>query len=428
MSQSPNPSDRQPRFIPSRTGRVISYGGLVERILTQFHEEHGDDILRMPAEDETERRTLVKEVGEYIFAVESVLLTRAEQAEILQRVYSELFGYGVLDALLHDPRLTTISIEGADKLAVREGPGQDLTPRDTVFDDVPHVRRTLEKILHAAGAELREDTPIIETGLTVNNRAVCLNVGAPPFTAEWTADIRLHPLQALTLDDLVNAEFMTPQAAALLRAIVTSVHGLVVVGNTEAGKTTLMSALVRELASCEGVTSVERAQGLHVPAEVNALVVKWPVGDKPGVTFAEQIQAALEIHPSLLVLDELRSDDRSAITPLLSQADAPRQWWVFRGTTDALRTRTALTMLARMSDPSQSEAQVDALTRRLPFIVMVKRRRQGGLELREIGEWQFREGRDYADYVPLMEADADGLGLTKHRPALSLDLPADFWG
>jgi hypothetical protein len=84
-------------------------------------------------------------------------------------------------------------------------------------------------------------------------------------------------------------------------------------------------------------------------------------------------------------------------------------------------------MLARMSDPGKSEEQVTALTQRLPFLVMLKRRRDG-LELREIGEWQFREGRDYADYVPLMEADFEGVRVTKNRPAHALDLLEDFWG
>ncbi len=427
MSDSPDGSERQPRLVPSLTGRVISYGGLVERILHQFHEEHGDDIRSMPAEDETERRTLVKEVGEYIFAVESVVLSRAEQAEILQRVYSELFGFGVLDALLQDSRLTTIAIDGADKIAVREGPGQDLTAREPIFDDVPHLRRTLSKILQAAGTDLNDDTPVIEIGLTVNNRSVSINVAAPPFAPEWSADIRLHPVQRPTLDDLVHSEVLTAQAATLLRAIVRSEQGLVVVGNTEAGKTTLMSALMRERASLERVVTVERSGELHMPVDIQRLVVRWPMGDTPGITFGEQIQAALDATPALLVLDELRSDDPATIAPLLSQETPPRQWWVFRGTTDMVRTRTALTMLARMSDPSQSEAQVMALTQRLPFLVMLKRRR-GGLELREIGEWQFLEGRDYADYVPLLEVDFEGVVLTGKRPAHALDLPEDFWG
>lgn len=425
---STTPPERQPRLVTSRTGRVISYGGLVERILQQFHEEHGEDILHMPAEDETERRTLVREVGEYIFAVESVVLSRAEQAEILQRVYSELFGYGVLDALLNDTRLTTIAIDGADKISVREGPGQELTAREPIFEDVPHLRRTLEKILHAAGAALNEDTPVIETGLLINNRAVSLNIATPPFAPEWSADIRLHPVQALTLDDLVKAGVMTDQVATLLRSVARSPHGLVVVGNTESGKTTLVSALMRELPSLDNVATVERARELNVPEVVTRFVVKWATGpDDAGVTFGEQIQASLEGNPALIVLDELRSDDPSAIAPLLKQDDAPRQWWVFRGTNDTQRTRTALTMLARMSDPGQSEAQVTALTQRLPFLVMLKRRRDG-LELREIGEWQFREGHDYADYVPLMEADFEGVRVTKNRPARALDLPADFWG
>jgi hypothetical protein len=89
-------------------------------------------------------------------------------------------------------------------------------------------------------------------------------------------------------------------------------------------------------------------------------------------------------------------------------------------------------MLARMSDRTQPEMMVFNLYERLPFIVVVKRRK-GFIQLREIAEWQFpdnyKEVTDlvYADYVSLMELESDTCQPTGKLPKHALDLPESFW-
>lgn len=419
--------ERPPKFVPSLTGRVISYGGLVERIVKQFHEEYDDDAPALKeADSDVKRRGLVRDVAGYVFGVESVHLSLPEQADVIQRAYSELFGYGVLDTLLHDDRVTTIQLTGAEKIAVRYAPGEDLTVLEPIFDDIHHVRRTLKRLLIDAGAELRDDVPAIETGLVVNSRPICVNLALPPYTPELSADIRLHPAIAPTLDDLVNSSYLTPKAAIFLKILAQSENGFIIVGDTESGKTTLLSALSPYLSEPARMVSVERAGELRLPEGAKRYTVVWETDEKPGISFAEQVAAALATQPGTLLLDEVRSDEPGAIAPLLMDAEVPRLIWSFRGTSDAKRTRTALAMLARMSDPAQSETRVATLYHRLPFVVTVKRRK-GKIELREIAEWQWTPGADYPDYVELLSAGWDGVAPTGKRPVRALSLPEDFW-
>ncbi|HUN05449.1 MAG TPA: ATPase, T2SS/T4P/T4SS family [Aggregatilineales bacterium] len=418
---------REPELVAGHSGRrMYSLNALAERISTAFVEEFGTDSADLrEADTPTKRLKLLMGTVDYVMAVESVAMGSSEKAELINRVYSNLFGYGPLDKLFLDPRLTTIVLEGADKASVRYGHGE-LESLGPIFQTNDDLRRIIARLLADAGAELREDQPFIEAGFMAGDRPACINLVTPPLTFQLTADIRLHGPTVPSLDDLVTGGFMTTQARALLEAIMQSSHGLLIVAETESGKTTLLSVLARLLLNPEQVVAVERAGELQLPTAMHRLTARWPVGDQPGVTFGEQIGHALERKPACLILDEVRSDEPLTIAPLLEQPQAPRLIWSFRGAIFAKRLQSALSMLARRADFGQGETLVRSLYQRLPFVVTVNRV-GGQLRLWSIAEWQFRHSPDYPTYTMLMQVSEGQLRLTEDRPALPLDLPDGFW-
>lgn len=433
-NELPDDEKRPPALVSSRPGRMVSMRGLVERIMEQFYYEHGEsesDALKAST-TEVERRKLVRATADYIFSVESVRLELKERSQIIARAYSELFGYGPLDTLFSDEAVTTITLEGTQKAAVRHAPGSELIPLEPLFEDTPHMQKTLRRLLRDAGAQLREDVPIVEAGVLIDGRRVCVAVATPPYVPELAVDIRVHPKTLPTLESLGESGFMNEKSRQLLQAIAKSEHGFIIVGETESGKTTLLSTLAQLLPNPDTILAVERAGELALPKGSERLVAAWRIDEKPAVTFGERIQQALEQKPQTLLLDEVRADEPESIAPLLSQPDMPRQIWSFRGASDANRIRSALGMLARMSDRNQPETMVFNLYERLPFIVMVKRRK-GYLQLREIAEWQFPDNYKetnetvYADYVSLLELDEGQCQPTGKLPKQHLDLPKTFW-
>jgi Flp pilus assembly CpaF family ATPase len=428
MSDSQQKPDRQPQFISGQLGRrMISMAALTERIEAAFVEEYGEnsEALR-EADTPTKRLKLLLGTVDYVLAVESVQVSPDEKADLINRAYSNLFGYGPLDALFLDERVTTVSLDGADRAAVRYGSG-DLTQLGALFQDAEHFTRIIRRLLLDSGVELREDQPYMETGLLIENRPVCVNLLAPPVTTQLTADIRVHPRKAPTLEDLTTSGFMTAQAADLLRALVVSPHGFIVAGETESGKTTLLNALVQMLPEPEKTIAVERAGELRPPTGIERLIARWPIGEQAGITFGAQIGSALTKQPACLVLDEVRADEPGSIGPLLDMPDAPRQIWSFRGAIFAKRLQSALSMLARRADFGQGEELVRALYQRLPFVVSVIRT-NGELRLWGVSEWQFRDSPDYPTYTPLLQTEQRELKLVGHQPTRPLNLPPAFWG
>jgi type IV secretory pathway ATPase VirB11/archaellum biosynthesis ATPase len=401
-SEKPPRSDadkgREPRFVPGRSGtRMFSMAALLERIEDAFRDEYSLDVLR-EADTAPKRYRLILDTTDYVLAVESVQVTSDEKADLIRRAYSRLFGYGPLDPLFLDERVTTINLNGSARASVRYG-HDDLVSLPPLFEDDAHLRGVIERLLLDAGAELRDDLPAIETGLTVGGRPVSLSAVLPSVAFGFNVDIRVHPAAPPTLDELAAGGFMSAAALDLLRRLLASKHGFVIAGETETGKTTLLNALAAELPG--RLASVERAGELRLSPDARRFVVRWPVGDAPGVPFGDQALAALASRPGCLLLDEVRSDEPEAIAPLLLLDEPPRQIWVVRGAPDHKRLQSALGMLARRADRAQGEAIVHALYERLPFIVTVARIR-GRLQLFSVAEWQSRVDTDYPDYVMLM--------------------------
>jgi pilus assembly protein CpaF len=404
---------------------MVSLAALLEKVVSAFTAEHSDSPALREADTETKRLKLILETTNYVLAVESAHPSADVKAELIGRAYSELFGYGPLDALFTDERITTIALEGVDKASVRYGHGE-LTTLPPLFEDPAHLQRVIARLVMDAGAELREEQPYLEAGLLIAGRPVCVNVVAPPITLQLTADIRVHPKTLPSLEALVAQGFMTANAAEFLRALMSSPHGVMIVGDTESGKTTLLSVLSQLLPTPETTTAVERAGELRLPTGVRRLVTRWAVGEQAGVSFGAQIGDAVEGQPACILLDEVRADEPTSIAPLLTNHEGIRQIWSFRGTVEAKRLHNSLGMLARRADMSRSEEMVTALYKRLPFIITV-RRREGKLQLHSVGEWQFSDNADYPTYTLLMERRGGELVTTGAVPRYAAALPAAFW-
>ena len=405
------------RFVPAQRGtRMVSIRALVERAAEEFHHEYGLDhpVLR-EASSRVERLKLVREVVLYVVGIESVHLEPRELAALIEETYAELFGYGLLDRLLTDDRVTTITFDGLEKVAARFGFGE-LEPQERIFEEPAHMARMLERMLLDADAELRDDIPYYEVGIVHEGRRLCVNLILPPVTNTLNGYIRVHPRKPPPLDS-----FTTAQGVELLTAIARSPHGVIVVGEAESGKTSLLAALARA-ADLTNAVAVERAGEMTLPENVTRLRVQWPVGDRAFISFGRRILEAVDLKPHTVILDEVRADEPEAVLALLGDDAPPRQMWAFRGVTEAKRLAPSLGMVARRADYDQStsDERVLRLHRRLPFVVTV-RRRNGQIKVTSVAEWQFLLGdAEPPSLVELMSQGWEGLESTGREPALRL--------
>lgn len=213
-------------------------------------------------------------------------------------------GYGALQPLLDDPAIEEIWIDEPGKVFISRDGRSELT---TVVLSDTQVRDLVEKMLRSSGRRLDLSNPFVDAALEGGER---LHVVIPDITRKhWAVNIRKYVLQARTLEELVRARMMPSQAAAFLEAAAATGLNILVSGATQAGKTTLLRALLGAVPASERVVTAEEVFELNLAhRDVVAMQTRPPnIEGRGEVTLRRLVREALRMRPERIVIGEVRA-------------------------------------------------------------------------------------------------------------------------
>jgi type IV secretion system protein VirB11 len=128
----------------------------------------------------------------------------------------------------------------------------------------------------------------------------------PPVAPAPCFAVRKPARVLYRLADYLAARIVTPAQAEALRAAVATRRNIVVVGGTSSGKTTLVNALLAEVADRgDRVVLIEDTRELHCAAEDSV-----SLRTKPGVaSLADLVRSTLRLRPDRIVVGEVRGPE-----------------------------------------------------------------------------------------------------------------------
>ena len=237
-------------------------------------------------------------------AVDAWLAAPGVDAGAAARVAAELLGAGPLEALLADPRVSEIMVNGPRQVHVEiEG---RLQPSDVRFGDEHQLRAVIDRLLAGTGRRLDESTPTVDAVLRDGTR---LNAVLPPVAVGGPLlTLRRPRVRALQLGDLVRDGGIPPALAAFLHAAVEGRCNLLVSGGTGAGKTTLLAALCALVPGDQRIVTVEDVAELHVEhPHVVAQQCRDPLdGGGAALDLRALLRNTLRMRPDRIVVGEVR--------------------------------------------------------------------------------------------------------------------------
>ena len=177
-----------------------------------------------------------------------------------------------------------------------EDAGACLSPEDG--------ERIVRLVAHHVGAEVHAGAPRVSAELPETGER--FEGLLPPVVAAPAFAIRKPAVAVFTLDDYVAANVMGPRQAAILRAAVVERSNILVAGGTSTGKTTLVNALLAEVARTnDRVVLIEDTRELQCAAP-NLLALRT----KDGVaTLAELVRSSLRLRPDRILIGEVRGSE-----------------------------------------------------------------------------------------------------------------------
>jgi pilus assembly protein CpaF len=246
-------------------------------------------------------REELRRYAEHAFASTAPLIADERQAE--RRIAAELTGFGPLQPLLDDPGIEEIWINSPTRVFVARGGVAELTP---LLLTEQEVRDLVERMLVSSGRRVDLSAPFVDASLPDGSR---LHVVIPDITRRhWAVNVRKFSDRVTDLDQLVDLGSLPRQAAEFLRSAMLAGLNVLVSGATQAGKTTLLNALLAAGRPTDRVITVEETFELKLPGrDAVALQCRQPSLEGTGeVTLRRLIKEALRMRPDRLVVGEVR--------------------------------------------------------------------------------------------------------------------------
>lgn len=224
----------------------------------------------------------------------------------IDAVVDEVSGFGAIQKLMEDPTIEELWINDPTHVFVARNGLPELT---NVMMTAQDVRNIVERMLSSTGRRVDISSPFVDATLPDGSR---LHVVIPDITREhWSINIRKFVMGSRSLDDLVASESLNHQAARFLVDAVQNGKNIIVAGATQAGKTTLMNALLNSAPALDRVITCEEVFELQlVSPDWVALQTRQNSLEGTGeVLLRRLIKEALRMRPNRLVVGEVRQEE-----------------------------------------------------------------------------------------------------------------------
>jgi len=307
-SQAPPPSDRSspPEAAAAHAERKSEsyyqtksqiFGALIDAI----------DLAALSKLDLETAREEIRDIVHEIITIKNLVLSIAEQEDLLEDICNDVLGFGPLEPLLARDDIADIMVNGPSRCFIEVGGKIQLT--NVRFRDNTQLMNICQRIVSQVGRRVDESSPICDARLLDGSR---VNVIAPPLAIDGVAlTIRKFKKDKLTLDQLVRFGSISKPGAEILKVIGRVRCNVLISGGTGSGKTTLLNCLTNYIDADERVVTCEDAAELQLQqAHVVRLETRPANLEGVGqVTMRDLVKNCLRMRPERIIVGEVRGPE-----------------------------------------------------------------------------------------------------------------------
>jgi pilus assembly protein CpaF len=214
--------------------------------------------------------------------------------------------YGELQPLIDDPQIEEIWLNAPNRIFVADRTGNRHLDLNL---SAATIQAIVERMLRDSGRRIDRSMPFADATLPDGSR---LHVVIPDVTkTHWSVNIRKFSQRIFSMDDLVYSGTLSKPQSQWLTAKVRAHKNVLVSGATQAGKTTLLCALLDTLDAAERIITIEETY------EIKSRALDWValqarqanlegVGE---IDLRKLIREALRMRPTRIIVGEVRQGE-----------------------------------------------------------------------------------------------------------------------
>lgn len=231
-----------------------------------------------------------------------------EKAALGKELFNAFRKLDILQELIEDDSITEIMINGTENIFLeRDG-------RIFVSDKKFMSRGKLEDVIQQMVADcnriVNEASPIVDARLADGSR---VNVVLPPAAINGPiVTIRKFPKHRITMQQLLEYESISQEAAEFLIRLVRAGYNIFISGGTGSGKTTFLNALSDFIPKTERIVTIEdnaELQIMELPNLVRLEARNANVEGNGEISIRDLIRTSLRMRPDRIIVGEVRGKE-----------------------------------------------------------------------------------------------------------------------
>lgn len=377
----------QSTFIPKSQSSGASsvrdrYGDLRKSLQAKVIEQVNTSV------DQIEDDDLDDLIDQVVFR-EAPDVPRADREAIAQEIHNEVVGLGPLEALMADPAVTEIMVNGPkDVFVERHG---RIANTNVTFENDAHVLRILDRIVSRVNRHVDEASPLVDARLEDGSR---VNAVIPPVAVKGPSiTIRRFSSTPLEVSDLIESGSLTYAMASFLKVCILGKANVIVSGGTGSGKTTLLNVLSSFIPSDERIVTIEDAAELQLHQKDVVTLEARPANaeGRGAISIRDLVTNALRMRPDRIIVGEVRASESLDMLQAMNTGHDGSLTTVHANTPrDALSRLETMVLMGGIELPDR--AIRDQIGSAIDIIVQQQRFRDGSRKIVSISEVVGMEG------------------------------------
>lgn len=374
------------------------------------------DLTQLGQIDRAAARDEIRDIVIEIITLKDVVMSVAEQEELLEDICNDVLGFGPLEPLLARDDIADIMVNGAGTTFIEVG--GKMVKTGVRFRDNTQLLNICQRIVSQVGRRVDEASPICDARLLDGSR---VNVIVPPLAIDGpTLTIRKFKKDRLRLPDLVKFGSITPEGATILEIIGRVRCNVLVSGGTGSGKTTLLNCLTGYIDHDERVITCEDAAELQLQQpHVVRLETRPPNLEGEGeITMRDLVKNCLRMRPERIIVGEVRGPEAFDLLQAMNTGhDGSMGTLHSNSPREALQRLESMITMGGFALPSKTIKEM--ISGSIDVVIQAARLRDGSRRITHISEVIGMEGdviitQDLFVYEFTGE-DSDGKIIGRHR-------------
>ncbi len=347
------------------------------------------DLTQLAKLESASAREEIRDIVSEIITLKNVVMSIAEQEELLEDICNDVLGYGPLEPLLARDDIADIMVNGAETTYIEVG--GKVVRTGVRFADNAQLMNICQRIVSQVGRRVDESSPICDARLPDGSR---VNVIAPPLAIDGPAlTIRKFKKDRLTLDQLTKFGSISPEGKTLLEIIGRVRCNVIISGGTGSGKTTLLNCLSSCVDHDERIITCEDSAELQLQQpHVVRLETRPPNLEGEGqITMRDLVRNCLRMRPERIIVGEVRGPEAFDLLQAMNTGhDGSMGTLHSNSPREAISRMESMIMMGGFSLPTKTIREM--ITGSVDVIVQASRLRDGSRKITHITEVLGMEG------------------------------------